>query len=198
MYVSCTQTAVSAAAKGSCSFSVPSTVAPGTYELRLLANDVYTRLAVSAPLSIVATSSFVTSLIPSSLTVSPGSQISVAVANAPGGVKDWVAIFPLNATGAQYPPDWQYLNGLKSAPSTPIINTTLSFTATTTPGTYQFRLYRNDSTSESDRVASVNFSVSSPSLGVRMAPSNENLASVLSSVSILFERIGRLLTISWL
>ena len=47
IYVSCSQTAGAARASGSCPFVVPSTVAPGTYQLRLLANDGFTLLATS-------------------------------------------------------------------------------------------------------------------------------------------------------
>ena len=44
---SCSQTPGAAQASGSCPFVVPSTVAPGTYQLRLLANDGFTLLATS-------------------------------------------------------------------------------------------------------------------------------------------------------
>jgi hypothetical protein len=47
LYVSCSQTAGAARASGSCPVTVPSTVAPGTYQLRLLANDGFTLLATS-------------------------------------------------------------------------------------------------------------------------------------------------------
>ena len=47
LYVSCSQTPGSAQASGSCPFTVPATVAPGAYQLRLLANNGFTRLATS-------------------------------------------------------------------------------------------------------------------------------------------------------
>jgi hypothetical protein len=47
IYVSCSKTPNGSGAAGSCSFVVPATVAPGTYQLRLLANDGYTLLATS-------------------------------------------------------------------------------------------------------------------------------------------------------
>src|SRR2546422_609344 len=46
-YVSCSQTPSAAAGAGSCAFSIPSSLAPGTYELRLYANDLFTRLRIS-------------------------------------------------------------------------------------------------------------------------------------------------------
>src|SRR5262245_36714686 len=39
MYVSCSKTASTARASGSCAFTVPATLTPGNYELRLLANN---------------------------------------------------------------------------------------------------------------------------------------------------------------
>ena len=47
IYVSCSKAPGAARASGSCPFVVPSTVAPGTYQLRLLANDGFTLLATS-------------------------------------------------------------------------------------------------------------------------------------------------------
>ena len=47
VYVSCTKTPGGAAASGSCAFVIPSTVAAGTYELRLFANGRFSLLATS-------------------------------------------------------------------------------------------------------------------------------------------------------
>jgi hypothetical protein len=53
IYVSCSQTPGAARASGSCAFVVPATVAPGTYQLRLLANDGFTTvLATSSSLTV--------------------------------------------------------------------------------------------------------------------------------------------------
>jgi hypothetical protein len=46
-YVSCSKTSGSPLASGSCPFVVPSSLAPGTYQLRLFANDGFTLLATS-------------------------------------------------------------------------------------------------------------------------------------------------------
>ena len=45
MYVSCSKSPGTSRASGSCPFTVPSTLAPGNYQLRLLANNGYTLLA---------------------------------------------------------------------------------------------------------------------------------------------------------
>ena len=47
VYVSCTKTPGGAAASGSCAFVIPSTIAAGTYEIRLFANGQYSLLATS-------------------------------------------------------------------------------------------------------------------------------------------------------
>ena len=47
IYVSCSKTAVAARAAGSCPFVLPTPLAAGGYELRLLADDGYTQLTVS-------------------------------------------------------------------------------------------------------------------------------------------------------
>ncbi len=47
---SCTSTAGTAKASGSCSLTLPTST--GTYELRLVANNGYTRLATSSPLTV--------------------------------------------------------------------------------------------------------------------------------------------------
>jgi len=52
IYVSCSQSPAAAAAAGSCPFTIPSALSPGSYELRLYANDSFTRLATSNPFDV--------------------------------------------------------------------------------------------------------------------------------------------------
>jgi hypothetical protein len=52
IYVSCSKSPGSARASGSCPFTVPSTVAPGNYQLRLFANDGFSILATSNALTV--------------------------------------------------------------------------------------------------------------------------------------------------
>jgi aldose sugar dehydrogenase len=51
IYVSCSKTASAPAASGSCAFALPS-LAAGTYELRLLANDGFSRFATGNPFTV--------------------------------------------------------------------------------------------------------------------------------------------------
>lgn len=56
IYVSCSQTASTPRASGSCPFVLPANLTmPGTYELRLFANDGSTLLAMSNPFTVTAT-----------------------------------------------------------------------------------------------------------------------------------------------
>jgi hypothetical protein len=52
IYVSCSQIPGSARIDGSCPFVLPTSITAGTYELRLLANNGYTRLATSNALTV--------------------------------------------------------------------------------------------------------------------------------------------------
>jgi uncharacterized delta-60 repeat protein len=57
IYISCSKTPGSAQASGSCPFVVPASLAPGTYELRLFANDGFTLLATSNAFTVVNSAS---------------------------------------------------------------------------------------------------------------------------------------------
>ena len=52
MYVSCTKTPTVARASGSCSFPIPTTLAPGTYQMRLHAPASWTAITVSGALTV--------------------------------------------------------------------------------------------------------------------------------------------------
>jgi fibronectin type III domain protein len=121
-------------------FTAPA--APGTYNLRFFANNTYTKLATSAPVTVQG---LVTGLIVSPATVRPGDTITVTVANGPGNLADWVAFSPVGAPDSGYVA-WQYLSGLPLIlPPFGLTNATLHFTAPATPGTYTFRFYANNS-----------------------------------------------------
>src|SRR5262249_343422 len=58
VYVSCSKNAGNTLPSGSCPFVVPATVAPATYELRLLGNNGFTSLAVSNLVQVVSGQTF--------------------------------------------------------------------------------------------------------------------------------------------
>ncbi|MBY0495569.1 MAG: S8 family serine peptidase [Cyanobacteria bacterium] len=76
-------------------------------------------------------------------TVAPGGVISFTVANGPGNRADWVGLAPA-AAADMGKIDWIYLNGTRSAPASGIANATLQFIAPATPGSYDVRLFSND------------------------------------------------------
>src|SRR5262245_26329032 len=74
MYVSCSQSPGAARAAGSCAFPLSSALTPGSYELRLLANNGYTQLATSGASIMSATSTATSSSATSS--TSPSTAFS--------------------------------------------------------------------------------------------------------------------------
>src|SRR5205807_101626 len=67
IYVSCSQSHGAAPAAGSCPFTIPSALAPGSYELRLYANDTYTRLATSGTFTVTGSGAATLSVSPTSV-----------------------------------------------------------------------------------------------------------------------------------
>jgi len=76
-------------------------------------------------------------------TVNPGDVITVAVANGPGNPMDWVTIGLATSPDAGWVA-WKYLNNTMVAPVTGLTSATVTFTAPTTPGTYNVRFFANN------------------------------------------------------
>ena len=107
MYVSCSQTPGTARAAGSCPFVIPAAVAPGTYELRLLANNGFTRLATSGPLT-VAPSGPQLSVSPGS--VAPGGSVTATWSGiATPTAADWIGLYSPGAPNTSYLA-WMYVS----------------------------------------------------------------------------------------
>jgi len=122
-------------ASGSVPVTIPATLAPGTYELRLFSNNGYTRLAVS--------NSFTVTGCTGSLSASPASAPAGGSVTgtwsgicAPAGA-DWIGLY---LPGAPNQPSlaWRYTTGTASG-SVPF-----TIPATLTPGTYELRLFSNN------------------------------------------------------
>ena len=137
---SCTQTAGSSAlASGSCSFTMPSTGGP--YELRLFTNDTWTVIATSNPVSVTGGATLAVS--PAS--VSAGGSVSVSwsgVVSPTSG--DWVGLYhPGDPYSALV--DWFYVNSCtQTAGSSALASGSCSFTMPSTGGSYELRLFTND------------------------------------------------------
>lgn len=107
---------------------------PGTYEFRLFTGG-YTRLATSAP--ITATVGTPPSLTVSTTTAAPGTPVTVTLTNGYGGATDWLA---LSQTGS---PSTSYIQYTWVGAN--VTTRTWTVTMPSTPGTYEFRFYPNNS-----------------------------------------------------
>jgi subtilisin family serine protease len=140
IYVSCSQTPGDPRASGMCPFVVPGSLAPGTYELRLLADNGFTTIATS-----------------NTFTVTGGGGGPTLTASLAGGTvtatwngiisptsTDWIGLYQPGAANTAYI-DWIYVScsqvpgGAGQADgSCPFILPALP------PGTYELRLLAND------------------------------------------------------
>src|SRR5947208_1512898 len=117
---------------------MPATV--GTYEVRLLSNDSYTLLATSPTINVQVPQS---SLVVTPTTVAPSGTVSATVANGPGNLMDWLALYPAGAANGAYV-DWKFLNCTRTTPTALITAATVPFTMPTTPGTYTLKFLANN------------------------------------------------------
>ena len=158
-YLNGTQTRPETGVTGAAvTFTMPAT--PGTYNVRFFLNDSMTKLATSA--TITATALAPPSIALSATTAVPGGTVTATVANGPGKAGDWVGLFSDNAPDATYV-DWMYLNGTKTRPASGLTGAAVAFTMPATPGTYNVRLFLNDSTSKL---------ATSPTINSRRAPAS--------------------------
>src|SRR5262249_5280082 len=130
-YVAWTYT--TGAASGTKNLAVPASLTPGNYELHLLANNSWQRLAVSNTLTIQPTS---LSASPTSIPVGGTITATWSAIGAPSAT-DWVVLVP---TGA---PDsgeiaWVYTTGTADGTRSLVVP------GTATPGTYELRLFAHN------------------------------------------------------
>jgi hypothetical protein len=111
--------------------NLPGTLTPGAYELRLFSNNTFTRLATSNSLDVEAG----TSLSVTPIYVAGGGTLNVAWAGiAAPTPTDWYALVPQNGLDASWIV-WSATNGATSG------NSTLTIPANAPFGTYELRLY---------------------------------------------------------
>src|SRR3989442_1223381 len=123
-------------------------LATTTYHYRVKSRDAAGNLATSADFTLTTVAPPAVSITVNGgsvpITVAAGASVTVTVPNGPGNPTDFLG---LNATGA---PDngtylaWFWLNGTKTAPAAGLTTATVTFTAPTTPGTYEVRFYANN------------------------------------------------------
>jgi len=115
---------------GTLTFIAPSTA--GTYEFRMFLNNTWEKLVTSNTITVGS----VISLTVSPTSVSPGQTIIVTFSGAPGNLKDFVAMYRTGVGDKEGYVTYQWLQGKTTG--------TLTFTAPSTAGTYEFRMFRNN------------------------------------------------------
>jgi len=142
IYVSCSQMAGAAMAAGSCAFTIPSGMTPGTYELRLLANNGFTRLATSGALTVTTAGPGLSASPP---TVVAGGSVTATWSAIPSPTTtDWIGLYMPGAANTAYIA-WVYVS-CSQTPGAAMAAGSCPFTipGTLTPGTYELRLLSNN------------------------------------------------------
>ena len=121
-------------------FVMPAT--PGTYNVRFFLNDSWVKLATSATITVTAPAPPTITL--SATTIAPGATVTATIANGPGNAGDWVGLLSASAADGTYM-DWKYLSGTRIRPGAGVTGAAVPFTMPATPGTYNVRLFLNDS-----------------------------------------------------
>jgi len=109
------------------------------------------RIDIDNALAITGVTTTTTTTLPATVTVNAtsitaGQSVTVTVNNGPGNPTDWVGLATYgSATSSFLAGQWQYLNGTKTPPATGSKSATLTFTIPSA-GSYEFRLFSNNST----------------------------------------------------
>jgi YD repeat-containing protein len=79
---------------------------------------------------------------PTVVTVTHGTNVTVAISGGPGGSADWIALAQVGSADYSYV-SYQYLNGSQTPPSSGLTSATLTFPMPATPADYEFRFMTN-------------------------------------------------------
>ena len=171
IYVSCSKTAASARASGSCPFALPANLVAGTYELRLFANDDYIVKRATATFTVSAPSIASPTLTASQ---SSGGTVTATWSNISNPTPtDWIGLYRAGA------PDlpttnllaWIYVSCSKTAASARASGSCpFALPPNLAAGTYELRLFANDDYIV--KLATATFTVSAPSVSSPTAPGN--------------------------
>jgi Calx-beta domain/Matrixin len=125
-------------ASDSASFTLPASLAPGTYELRLLANKGYTSLATSNVLTVTGSGGRTAALSASPATVPPGAAVIVTWSGIETPTSgDWIALYVSGTSNNNSFLAWRYTTGAASG-SLPLV-----LPASLAPGSYEVRFLAN-------------------------------------------------------
>jgi hypothetical protein len=118
-------------------FTIPGTVAAGTYELRLFTNNSYTRIGTSNAFSVTVAAQATLSVSPTS--VGAGGTVTATWSGiASPAAKDWIGLYVPGAANNSYI-SYRYTTGTASG-SVPF-----TIPGTVAAGTYELRLFTNNS-----------------------------------------------------
>jgi hypothetical protein len=123
-------------------FAAPA--AAGGYNVRLFAKDTFALIATSATVTVQGAASGAATVTATPSSIAGGATETVTIANGPGNALDWVGLYAAGSGDAAII-DWKYLNGQKAAPPVPVSSATVTFAMPGAAGTYNVRLFSNDS-----------------------------------------------------
>jgi len=139
IYVSCSHTPAGAAAAGSCAFTIPSGMAPGGYELRLLSNNGYTRLATSNGLTVTAGGGPTLSVSPTMVAAGGSATATWSGITSPTST-DWIGLYTAGAANTAYLA-WIYVSCSQVPGSAAVVGScAFAIPAGLPPGGYELRL----------------------------------------------------------
>lgn len=143
-YVSCSKTPDVGRPSGSCPFILPTGLPPGQYTIRLLANDGWTLLATTAPITVTPTTSG-PSLSAMPALLAPGAVVFATwdgvVAASP---TDWIGLYRAGTSAIEFI-EWVYVSCSKTpAAARPAGTCAVELPQTLASGDYSLRLLAND------------------------------------------------------
>ena len=110
VYVSCSTVAGTARASGSCAYPLPATLAAGNYELRLFANDGFTRLAATNSFTVTTGGGTSPTLTVNPKTAKPGSTVTASWSGITAPTpKDWIGLYAPGAADTKFI-NWVYVS----------------------------------------------------------------------------------------
>ncbi|HEY7658246.1 MAG TPA: S8 family serine peptidase [Burkholderiales bacterium] len=128
---------ISGAASGSVPFTLVTWLAPGTYELRLFSNGGYSRLAVATITVVPGCTGGALSASPTSVAAGGSVTATWSAVCAPT-VADWIGLYVPGAPDSGYL-SYRYTTGTASG------NVPFAIPNSVAPGTYELRLFSNNS-----------------------------------------------------
>ncbi len=195
MYVSCSQTAISARPSGSCVFPLPSTTPAGTYELRLHAPASWTVIAKSSTFGITGTQSSGGSTVPTlavgATSATAGNSLTLSWSGiATPSTTDWIGLYLPGTSSTTHNGMWIYTSSCsQSAGTAARASGSCSFALPNSlaTGTYELRLHSNASWNVIAKSATINVTGTSSSSALILT---NNTGTVTRGSSLTFSWSG--------